>query len=107
MANRMLFEHPTKRGVIVDENGREVSVEELSMGESGSNHTMCEAITDFNELATGSGVRISEADQKLVEAWKTYGLCEEGARIAANIHEAAVPFKDDTEFWVNFKFGGR
>ena len=66
--------------------------------------TIHESLRDFNDLATGTGV-ITEADQKLVEAWESIGLSPEAARIAANIHEAAAPFKDDTEFWAAFKWG--
>src|SRR6266404_789502 len=99
MAKRMLFEHPTKRGVIVDENGREVSVEELSMGESGSNHTMCEAITEFNDLATGTSVKVA-ADKKLVEAWEAFGLSPEAARIAANVQESEFKAPETNAEWI-------
>lgn len=126
MAKKQLFEHPTKRGVIVDESGAEVSVKEL--GESNRvsikadgkvvlfEATVSKALKEFDELvqtiaglnrvpveAARAEVNRQARNHKLPEPFP--GISESAREILERTHAASAPPASDLEFWSTFNFG--
>ena len=72
-----LFEHKTKRGVLVDETGREVTLEEIH----SCRESLPQPLADLNSTLTESDT--IGRRPKSAESFEAIGLCPAAARIAA------------------------